>query len=283
VAYVADWVAGLQIIDVSTPSAPTLLATLDTTRRAFGVTVVSGVAYVAAWTAGLQIIDLQHLSFTGTPTLQALGEEYTLRLEAKDSVGNIAHTNFTLLVAQLPALTNQALTTQSLFPEEALSFRFNPATLFTEPSEERLRLSADRTDGSLLPGWLEFALAPYHIATMDTVGFSLGLSVVSGIAYVLDHNSGLQIIDVSTPSAPTLLVTLDTPGYTRGVSVVSGVAYVTDHTAGLQIIDVSTPSAPTLLATLNTTDKVRGLSVVSGVAYVADGASGLQIINVSIP
>ncbi|MFO0795377.1 MAG: hypothetical protein U0586_15100, partial [Candidatus Brocadiaceae bacterium] len=66
-------------------------------------------------------------------------------------------------------------------------------------------------------------------------------------AYVADYGSGLQVIDVSKPSAPKLLGSSDTPGSAWGVAVVGKTAYVADWDRGLQIIDVSTPSAPKLL------------------------------------
>ncbi|MFN6036363.1 MAG: hypothetical protein ACK48B_20510, partial [Dolichospermum sp.] len=45
-AYVADGFSGLQIIDISNPTTPTLKGNYDTSGFAFGVQVVGNYAYV---------------------------------------------------------------------------------------------------------------------------------------------------------------------------------------------------------------------------------------------
>ncbi len=57
-AYVADELSGLRIIDVSTPENPTEVGFIDTPGSARGVTVVETHAYVADYSAGLRIIDV---------------------------------------------------------------------------------------------------------------------------------------------------------------------------------------------------------------------------------
>jgi hypothetical protein len=59
-AYVADYDAGLQIIDVSNPAAPVWQGGYDTTGAAFGLCVSGNLAYVADYSAGLQIIDVSN-------------------------------------------------------------------------------------------------------------------------------------------------------------------------------------------------------------------------------
>ena len=50
------------------------------------------------------------------------------------------------------------------------------------------------------------------------------VSVANGYAYVANV-SGLQVIDISTPTAPVIVGSVDTPG-AAGVSVANGYAYV---------------------------------------------------------
>jgi hypothetical protein len=63
------------------------------------------------------------------------------------------------------------------------------------------------------------------------------------MAYVADGERGLQIIDVSNPSAPVRRGGYDTSGNALDVCVSGDLAYVADG-YGLQIIDVSNPAAP---------------------------------------
>jgi Ca2+-binding RTX toxin-like protein len=65
------------------------------------------------------------------------------------------------------------------------------------------------------------------------------VQVVGNYAYVADYYSGLQIIDISNPAAPTLKGNYDTSGGALDVQVVGNYAYVADGGDGLQILDVS--------------------------------------------
>ncbi len=108
------------------------------------------------------------------------------------------------------------------------------------------------------------------------------MQVVGNYAYVADWDSGLQIIDISNPVAPTLKGKYDT-SLSYGVQVVGNYAYVADGGLGLQIIDISNPAAPTLKGNYNTSGYARGVQVVGNYAYVANDTSGLQIIDISNP
>ncbi|WP_278047005.1 bluetail domain-containing putative surface protein, partial [Dolichospermum circinale] len=93
--------------------------------------------------------------------------------------------------------------------------------------------------------------------------------------------SGLQIINISNPSTPTLVGTIDTLGTASRVQVVGNYAYIADGGSGLQIIDISNPSTPTLVGTINTPGYAESLVIEGKYVYVADGGSGLQIIDLA--
>jgi hypothetical protein len=107
--------------------------------------------------------------------------------------------------------------------------------------------------------------------------------VVGNYAYVADYSKGLQIIDISNPTTPTLKGNYDTSGYAFGVQVVGNYAYVADYNSGLQIIDISNPLTPTLKGNSATSVGAYGVQVVGNYAYVADAYAGLQIIDISNP
>ena len=108
------------------------------------------------------------------------------------------------------------------------------------------------------------------------------MQIVGNYAYVADGYSGLQIINISNPTAPTLVGNYDT-SYAVGVQIVGNYAYVADYTSGLQIINISNPTAPTLVGNYDTSGWAWGVQIVGNYAYVADYWSGLQIINISNP
>ena len=58
-AYVADWDAGLQVIDIADPASPQLVGGVDTPGYAYGVAISGSHAYVADGPpGGLQVIDI---------------------------------------------------------------------------------------------------------------------------------------------------------------------------------------------------------------------------------
>ncbi|WP_304412242.1 ELWxxDGT repeat protein, partial [Microcystis sp. T1-4] len=100
--------------------------------------------------------------------------------------------------------------------------------------------------------------------------------------YVADDISGLQIIDISNPTTPTLKGNYDNDtGVARGVQIVGNYAYLADDGSGLQIIDISNPTNPTLKGNYDTSGSANGVQIVGNYAYLADGHGGLKIIDVS--
>lgn len=57
-------------------------------------------------------------------------------------------------------------------------------------------------------------------------------------ACVGDSGSGLRVIDVSIPNAPTEIGFIETAGIAVGVAVTGNFAYVADSGDGLRVIDV---------------------------------------------
>nr|WP_287676266.1 Calx-beta domain-containing protein [Microcystis sp. M038S2] len=85
-------------------------------------------------------------------------------------------------------------------------------------------------------------ITPVHCITQTeepTSGYAWDVQIVGNYAYVADLDSGLQIIDISNPAAPTFKGNYDTSGYAYGVQIVGNYAYVADYEGGLQILDVS--------------------------------------------
>jgi hypothetical protein len=57
-AYIADWAAGLQVIDISVPTVPVFAGGYDTPSYAFGIEISGDYACVADGLSGLQVIDI---------------------------------------------------------------------------------------------------------------------------------------------------------------------------------------------------------------------------------
>ncbi len=113
----------------------------------------------------------------------------------------------------------------------------------------------------------------------------LGMVLSGSRLYLADLIIGLQVIDVSVPTAPFFLGSVATPTLAYGVTVSGTRVYVADGLEGLQVIDVSDPDPLNwnILGSVDTPGFARGVTVSGTLAYVADGPSGLQVIDLSDP
>ncbi len=76
------------------------------------------------------------------------------------------------------------------------------------------------------------------VGGVDTPGNAYSVDIIGSYAYVADAFSGLQLVDVSDPGAPTLIGGADTPHFAYDVAVEGAYAYVADAATGLQIVDI---------------------------------------------
>ena len=268
-AYVANAYSGLQIIDISNPTTPSLKGNYDTSDHAWGVQVMGNYAYVADGESGLQIIDISN------PTTPILKGNYNTSGTAfgVQVVGNYAYVADTSSGLQIIDISNPTT--------PILKGNYNTSGFAGDVQVVgNYAYVADGFSGLQIID-ISNPTTPILKGNYDTSGHALGVQVVGRYAYVADYASGLQIIDISNPTTPILKGNYDTPDAAWGVQVVGNYAYVADVTSGLQIIDISNPTTPILKGNYDTSGTATvGVQVVGNYAYVADQFHGLSIINV---
>ncbi|MDH6099509.1 pre-peptidase C-terminal domain-containing protein [Anabaenopsis sp. FSS-46] len=269
-AYVADYGAGLQIIDISDPANPTRTGGYDTSGYARGVEVVGNYAYVADSSAGLQIIDISN---PANPTRTG-GYDTPGSAEGVQVVGNYAYVadewsgGLQIIDISYPTKPTRTGGYDTFARAYDVQVVGNYAYVADEWSGLQVINISNPANPTLTGGY-------------DTSGFAYGVQVVGNYAYVADRDAGLQIIDISNPANPTRTGFYNTSGLAWSVQVVGNYAYVANGDSGLEIIDISDPAKPTRIGGYNTSGSTLGVQVVGNYAYVADGDAGLQIIDVS--
>ena len=129
---------------------------------------------------------------------------------------------------------------------------------------------------------------PVGRQTLPGIAGDVGLFTQGGRTYacVAARDSGLYVVDVTTPSSPALKGYYKTPGFCYGVAVLGGFEYVADGPSGLEIFDLANPSAPALVSAAPQAGFAKEIVVKAtgnGVfAYLAT-YSGLRIVEVSDP
>ncbi|HEX7963501.1 MAG TPA: hypothetical protein VF466_02820 [Candidatus Saccharimonadales bacterium] len=139
--------------------------------------------------------------------------------------------------------------------------------------------------------------AGIQAGTVQPSGTTANLKVdVSGnYAYVVRNASStnLAVVNMATPTAPTVAANLSVSGTPTNVAVSNGYLYITTgtNTSCLEIYSLASPTAPSLVKTLSFTgtSACRGVYVQGNYAYVVrassstTGANEFNVVNVTTP
>lgn len=132
--------------------------------------------------------------------------------------------------------------------------------------------------------------SPITVGSLSLAGTLSNLFVSGGYAYVTsnDNSQELIIVNVSTPSSPSVVSAFNNAGNQNatGVYVAGTTAYVTfDGNDELSIINVAVPSSPTIVSTLNLSSNSNEIVISGNYAYIAsdDNSQELQVIDISNP
>lgn len=129
------------------------------------------------------------------------------------------------------------------------------------------------------------------LGSVDTPGNASALAIRDSVAYVADGQGGLQVIDISDPTSPSIIGSSDQAGLAGDIAVENSFAYVADQTRrtdgdnGLRIFDVTDPANPQLSSFLpvDSLFGISGLAVQGGKVYAALDSGDFIVFNVSDP
>ena len=102
-----------------------------------------------------------------------------------------------------------------------------------------------------------------------------GEIVIRGDYAFVTNGIGLQILDISNPSSPTVIASYDTPNLAQGLKIEGNYVYINDL-FGVEVVDISNPRSPHRVA-YTKLPQVQDIAVVDGYIYVADTELGLVI------
>ncbi len=121
---------------------------------------------------------------------------------------------------------------------------------------------------------------PATLSVYDSVMRATGVYVDGPYLYVADADFGLRILNVANPSSPVLVRDFEIE-YCGDVLVIDGYAYVSGGSVGIQVYDVADPANPVYQTSISS----EGWSLLDadGYLYVQEGWSELQIWDISAP
>lgn len=243
--YLADGEHGLEIIDVSDPAHPKLMAVQFLEGYTHQVVLQGDLALVASGYGGLHIIDIKH------PKLPRLLSTY----QAYAPPGSQETGEEEGLFSADGSSTAGASDLYYDFDDEDYGGEvdIDPADLYRE--EGALDIVSDGNIVYLAYGSAGIVIVDISDPTKPrkTGEFQLhrsaeSLALLANTLYVTAGVTGVLSIDVSDPSAPKQLGKMRTDCYPMDVAVAAGRAFVADGfcgSDGLYVIDVREPKALT--------------------------------------
>jgi hypothetical protein len=277
-AYVAAGSSGLIIVNVATPSAPSIVGSVDTPGTAAGVAVAGSYAYVAD-TSSVQVVNV------ATPSRPVIAGSLAASALAVQVSGNRLYTtdggSFRVVDVTTPTAP-VLLNTSNSYGAQGLALDGTAAVLVSP--------NITGSQGGLYL-WDVSTTTPTMNSTVDDAFGNMEVAVSGSLAVATGGQHGMKVLNVSTPSAPTVVSTLSATtlgGTVVGATIAGQTAYALVSVAGnpghadVVVVSLSVPSAPTIAGRLSliagTTIKVAGSLV-----YVAAGSAGLQIVSVASP
>jgi hypothetical protein len=264
-AYVTDWWDGLKVVDISDPTYPEIICSVDTTS-AMDVKIFGNYAYVID--PEIKIVDVSNPY-----------NSFIIGIIDIDSVSGIAVSGNFAYVTHPDGLTivdvsdpSDPVTVSSLDSPDyasdiAVSGQYAYISYYGDPSS------------SLKVVDVSNPLNPQIVGDLAT-SYAFYLTVAKNLVYMID-NSGVRIVDVTDPVNPALLGSIYT--FQPHEIVVSGdYAYLAAGSEGLKVIDVSDPENPSIVGNVVTED-ASGVAYSDHNVYIADFFGGFKVINVSNP
>jgi len=278
-------VSGLQIMDVSNISYPTVIGSMKTPGNAEIVTVHNEIAYVVdnVYGSGPPTLHLVDVSNIAEPSIiSSILPEYQIA-DIKVTGTRVYFTEFiTGSSTHLGKLTIYDISD----PE-------TPVFLGSRSLHEYFKFDVAGSTAYVLDRWGDLELIdvgdpanPTHVYTLDLPGTvhwaSRGdVRVRENLAYVASTGGYFHVIDVSNSTSPTIISSLPRVYDSAHLTVVGNRVYI--GSGRLDIIDISAPETPTLLGEYAASDGMTDMAVIGTTVYVASEETGVGVFDASVP
>lgn len=242
-AFVAAGAAGLQVVDVSNPTSPQVVAGEDTPGNANDVRIVGTLAFVADGSSGLQIIDV------ADPLNPAIIGSADTTGDAQDVVvqGTYAYvadgsSGLQVIDVQTPSAPAVVGTADTPGTARGVGVTGTLVALVDDDPSTALRI-VNVSDPE----------QPTIIGAVGLPGEGKDVSIRGSVAFVAAYTGGLQVVDFSTPNTPAIVGSLPDSFVPRDVEVLGTFALFAEQLFpnAVPIVEISAPSAPSFRDTLD--------------------------------
>ena len=283
-AYLADVLAGLQVMDLTRPAIPQRVAQFFDRVNSFKRVVVAE-GHVYADNGGfLSIIDVTNPTL---PKSQSM-------IPMDDTIGDISVLNNLMCVAldreglqvfEIQSGTDPQLVGH-LLPVRGSGF---VAIALADGVAYMTRSRLNRSTLFVID--IKDPANPTLITSLSGLKFAADIAISGGHLYVADGSDGLRVFDIMNPAQPFQVASVETVDWVSTVFVFGHHAYLTDLHGKLEIIDVRDPTNPRPIGVFvheeasqyAVPSKIVDVAVTNGIAYLAKESGGLLVLDVNNP
>ena len=259
-AYVADNLNGLQLIDISDPENPDSIGNCDTPSNAYSIWVLGEYAYIADGFSGLQIIDI-----SDSANSFQVGEfdtpGYAIDVFVSGDYAYIADDRDGGI--QIINISN---------PERPFrAGQYNTGNAHGVSVSDDYAYVADNYNGLLIFDISDLE-SLNRVGRYNELSLAADITISGDYVYIADGEfGGIKIINISNPANPHLVGEYDTPGQAEDITISGDHAYVADRSGGIRIVNIADPENPIEVGYYHTPGSAHGVHVADdGLIYVAD-------------
>ena len=258
-----DFPPRLETIDISDPSAPSLLGSVDLLAYPSDVALNGDHAFVAC-EDGLRVVDTSDPSMpevvASVPTPnRARGLALTANLAC------VAAEDAGILIFDVSDPTSPLLVNTVDFFHEIYDVAASGEYAYVPAIDHLYVVDLSPPESASVIGSLN-VLPNTEIAVANGVVYASEVEFVSRAGF-LDF---LTMIDVTDPASPTVMGRIETSGGVQDIAVHDQFAYVKIWGSSFDVIDVSDPTAPVMIATTSIPSSARSITVTSDLVVVAE-------------
>jgi hypothetical protein len=287
----------LDVIDISSPVAPTLVGATTVSWSTAGIAVQGSYAYTTGYNANPNYLRMVDVSDPANPFSAAAFTLAGAHPQAVAVQGPYAYMlDYGTDQLEVIDVSNPAASAFSADENTSLNSLPLLGSTTTDAGPSSIALQdhyayvVNAVDGTVEVIDLADPAHPSVVgrANLGAAGASgasySGIAVQGSFAYVADHNANaLQVVDVSNPTSPSVVASVPAGRGPTAVAVQDHRAFVTNKASNtLQVFDIGSPTAPTSLGTVRTEAGPGALAVSGDDVLVANSTAGsLQIFDMS--
>ena len=266
--YIADYYAGLIIVDVSNPTSPVELGRIFDGGKGHSVDVLGDFAYVADWEDGLEIIDVSDSS-NPVEAGQFNDGGMVLDVSVTGDLAFVADSSNGLEVLDISDPTNPKL----------IRMMFEGGASHVRVQDDIVMVSVYNT------GFYTLRISDMDVAEIgftEDGGDAYYLAVDDKYAVTASDIIGARVIDVSDPVNLVQVDVFKESGVCYGVDVEDDLLFLADHSGGLAVAGISDIGDIELTGTYDDGSDVYVVMSSGDLVFLGTKPDGVKILEMTI-